>query len=58
MEKEVKIASQGSTIAKEQFPKNVGGCEFKMIIGIKDSYLMPMSTSFSYLTSQIPGLWD
>ena len=37
----MKIASQGSTIAKEQFPKNVGGYEFKMIIGIKDSYLMP-----------------
>jgi len=41
MEKEVKIASQGSTIAKEQFPKYVGGDEIKMIIGIKDSYLMP-----------------
>ena len=41
MEKEVKVASQGSTIAKEQFPKYVGGDEIKMIIGIKDSYLMP-----------------
>ena len=41
MEKEVKIACQGTTLAKEPFPKFVGGDEVKLIIGIKDSFLMP-----------------
>ena len=38
----VKTAKANSPLSKEIFPKSVGGDEVKLILGVKDSLLMPI----------------